>query len=249
MLPICEKGAKLYGTNFENAKKYCKEEKMPSNVLVGRYPINTLSERFYLEKWENLCDDKECDLDLIRNPRDARGKRCYPTKKADEMTGKLKSEISKEEKERICNRIFRDQIPDEVFLNIKMAELMMSIGAERYVRGELEDFTIANPPSSEMLYLWKSWMDIHGPDHIFTDTSNSNVFYPNTIKKPRNYYYKYRKWVESGGESDPPKGAIEWLLKGGDDAYLWLKTKWVRNKIVEKYPEEEFVLENRLYNY
>ena len=252
MSSTCEKGTKLYGYNIEKSKRYCREHNIEENSIIKPYYNKTVSGRFYAEKWINICDEKECDIEETRNPIDSRGKRCYPTVRLDNDTGVLVSELNKEQKERICEQEFFNEIPKEVLLNIRLGNLLLGEGAKRYYKSEIEDFTISEELTPEMLYLWKCWIDLHGPDYgkmcLYPETSNSKVIYPNSNIRPINYYLKYKKWVSQSSwkEGSPSEGALEWLLKGGNEAYLWLKTKWVRNTILSKYPWVCFDSKNRL---
>ncbi len=260
MSSSCEKGIKLYGHNIEKSKKYCEEHHRIENSIVKPHYHPTVSGRYYGEKWINICDEKDCDLGEILNPIDSRSKLCYPTIRLDENTGVLASELKKEQKERLCQIEFFNEIPKEILLNIRLAKLLIREGAKRYYKSEIEDFTISETNiTPEMLYLWKCWIDLHGPDYghmcLHPETPNSKVTYPNTTIRPINYYIKYKKWInlelsngsQSGWkESTAPEGAIEWLLKGGNEAYLWLKTRWVRDTILSKYPWVCFDSKNRL---
>jgi hypothetical protein len=256
MSSTCEKGAELYGYNVEESSKYCKNKKKLMNVVVSPTYPTTLSERFFNEKWVNICNEKDCNMGVILNPRDARRIGCYPTKKLDDMTGKLMKDLTKAERERFCGRKFYDTIPKRILENIQLGQRLLQRGAQRYYKSEIEDFGITEKPTSEMLYLWKCWIDLHGPDYgrmcLHPETPSAdlpasvvNVIYPDTRKRPLNYYLKYKKWVESG-DKVPNKGAVEWLLKGGNEAYLWLKTDWVREKVLEKYVWTCFDKKNRL---
>ncbi len=259
MSDTCEKGTKLYGYNIEKANKYCRDNKKPHNTIVKPYHSPSISSRFYKEKWVNICNEKECNLEEILNPRNSRNKHCYPTEKLDDMTGKLKSEISKDEWEKICEREYLNEIPSDILMNVRMGQWFLQNGAKRYYKSEIEDFTISEDITVEMLYLWKCWIDLHGPDYgkmcLYPETTNSKVIYPNNIIRPINYYFKYKKWVanQSGRKIDTlpearliPEGALEWLLKGGNEAYIWLKSKWVKDRILEKYPWVCFDDKNRL---
>lgn len=254
----CEKGAKLYPYDIDKSIQYCEDRGIIKDAIVQPYyhSGSTISSRFFNEKWINICNEKDCDMNIIRNPRDARAQRCYPTRRLDENTGRLAKEIPKKEKEKLCNRIFYDEVPEQIFKNIQLAKSLIEKGAKRYYKSEIEDFTISREITTEMLYIWKCWIDLHGPDYgkmcIFPETKPYRIIYPNTIIRPRNYQLKYKKWLAQsrGNLGSPPigslKGAIEWLLKGGDEAYLWLKSEWVRNKILEKYPWVCFDNKNRL---
>lgn len=254
MSSSCEKGTKLHGYNTEKSKKYCKQHNIQENSIVKPYYNKTVSGRFYGEKWRNICDEKECDIDTIRNPLDSREKGCYPTVRLDNDTGVLASELNNNQMKRICSENFFNEIPKEIVLNIRLGKLLLEEGVPRYYKSEIEDFTIAKEISPEMLYLWKCWIDLHGPDYskvcIDPETSNSKnqVIYPNTNIRPINYYLKYKKWISQSDRrgSIIPKGAIEWLLKGSNEAYLWLKTKWVKETILSKYPWVCFDTKNRL---
>lgn len=63
----------------------------------------------------------------------------------------------------------------------------------------------------------RSWFARHGPD-----AKNGGTSYPG-----------YCGWVRDGKPMDNPikkyRGAVSWLIWGGDGAYRWLKTKEIRN--------------------
>lgn len=254
----CEKGAKLYPYNIDKSIKYCEDHHLIKDTIVKPYhnTVATISSRFFNEHWINICNEKDCDMDIIRNPQDARAQRCYPTRRLDENTGLLAKEIPKNMKEKICNRIFYDEVPQKIFENIQLAKRLIEKGSRRYYKSVIEDFNITKEITIEMLYVWKCWIDLHGPDYgrmcIFPETKRYRIIYPNTRIKPFHYQLKYKRWLDkSRGKirsppGDIPKGALEWLIKGGDEAYLWLKSDWVKNKILEKYPWVCFDTKNRL---
>ena len=149
---------------------------------------------------------------------------CYPTRKIDKYTGKLAKDISDEELQLICGKpIIRSiRIPNNVLLNLELANELLKKGYKRVKYGYKEDFTITHTNLySTTLYLWGLWMERHGPKHI---------------RQNNNYYLNYTKWINSNfSDKTAYSGAIEWLLKGGDQAYIWLQSSVVQDKIKQKY--------------
>jgi hypothetical protein len=74
----------------------------------------------------------------------------------------------------------------------------------------------------------RTWFARHGPDASNGGTS----------------YTGYVKWMREGGRTtDTPKdsirGAVAWLLWGGDPAYLWLKSPEVRRLLARTFPQRK----------
>lgn len=74
------------------------------------------------------------------------------------------------------------------------------------------------------LMVMRAWFARHGPD-----ARNGGTSYPG-----------YRKWIEHGKPIDRRyknkyRGAVSWLIWGGDEAYKWLKTKKVRIALKKAY--------------
>ena len=73
----------------------------------------------------------------------------------------------------------------------------------------------------------RTWFARHGPD-----ARNGGTSYPG-----------YCKWLQDGQPTNNPsrnyRGAVSWLIWGGDAAYEWLKTKEIRNLIENEYPQRK----------
>lgn len=73
----------------------------------------------------------------------------------------------------------------------------------------------------------RTWFARHGPD-----AKNGGTSYPG-----------YCKWVKQGmplrSEQKSHRGAVSWLIWGGDPAYKWLKTKNVRDLLKTYYPKRK----------
>lgn len=77
----------------------------------------------------------------------------------------------------------------------------------------------------------RAWFARHGPD-----ASNGGTSYPG-----------YLKWVQAGKPMQPSKehkksmyrGAVAWLIWGGDAAYRWLKTDAVRKLLKQCFPKRK----------
>lgn len=80
----------------------------------------------------------------------------------------------------------------------------------------------------------RTWFARHGPDAQTGGTS----------------YPGYCRWLNQGEPTDEPnshRGAVAWLLWGGDAAYLWLKEKKIRATLRAEYPtRKEAPIGNRL---
>ena len=72
----------------------------------------------------------------------------------------------------------------------------------------------------------RTWFARHGPD-----AKNGGTSYPG-----------YCRWLRDGKPTNNPKhyrGAVSWLIWGGDAAYEWLKTKETRNILENEYPQRK----------
>lgn len=78
----------------------------------------------------------------------------------------------------------------------------------------------------------RTWFARHGPDARHGGTS----------------YPGYCKWLEMGSPEDPEKsgvdkgdfrGAVSWLIWGGDRAYTWLKTPQIRTLLKQAFPNRK----------
>ena len=214
----CERGATILDPY--KSKEYCKRIGKPLDTLVQPHVPNTPSERFFSEEWINVCDNKTCDLyDNMKSKE-----YCYPKYRIDKDTGKIASELTEGEIFTICKKkIIRTiNLPSDIILNIDLAKDLLKNGYTRVKYANKEDFSITEKNlTSETLYLWRLWMEKHGPK---------------SIRKNGNYYLNYTKWINSDFKNKHNySGATEWLLKGGDHAYLWLQSDIVTDKIQQKY--------------
>jgi len=77
------------------------------------------------------------------------------------------------------------------------------------------------------LSVMRAWFARHGPDAKTGGTS----------------YPGYRRWIKEGKPLDVGKndlrGAVSWLIWGGDSAYKWLKTEKIRRILAEYYPNKK----------
>jgi hypothetical protein len=73
----------------------------------------------------------------------------------------------------------------------------------------------------------RTWFARHGPDAM-----NGGTSYPG-----------YCQWLLDGspvkGDSNRYRGAVSWLIWGGDPAYKWLKSKAVRQLIEKEFPNRK----------
>ena len=74
----------------------------------------------------------------------------------------------------------------------------------------------------------RTWFARHGPD-----AKNGGTSYPG--------YCAWMKLNKPTGTSEKNKhrGAVSWLLWGGDAAYLWLKSEFVRRALRRSYPNRK----------
>lgn len=82
----------------------------------------------------------------------------------------------------------------------------------------------------ETLATMRAWFARHGPDAINGGTS----------------YVGYRRWMDNGSpftgshkEKSQYRGAVAWLIWGGDAAYLWLKTPEIRQLLEREFPNRQ----------
>jgi hypothetical protein len=252
----CERSTK-YIKNIDKEKmdEYCKSDsanaefsqtryKRVLDTLVQPYHAKTQSERFYAEEWINVCEKNQDGLSIPCNLYDNMKHipYCYPTRRIDSNTGKIALELTDEQLEQICGRkITRSiDVPHDIILTIDFGKELLRNGYQRVKYAYKEDFTIREKNlSSETLYLWKRWMDRYGPRHkIVLNGLDYNTYTdPRSIQKSTtDYRFNYIKWKNSTVKNKKYySGAVEWLLKGGDLAYLWLQSDIVSKKISEKY--------------
>lgn len=83
----------------------------------------------------------------------------------------------------------------------------------------------------------RAWFARHGPD-----ANNGGTSYPG-----------YCRWLSDGaptrltaGDRTKRRGAVAWLLWGGDAAYDWLKTPAVRAELQQRYPGPAAAKQRRL---
>ena len=73
----------------------------------------------------------------------------------------------------------------------------------------------------------RTWFARHGPD-----ASNGGTSYPG-----------YCKWLDDGSPmisgKNKYRGAVSWLIWGGDPAYLWLKSKKVKDLLEKHFPNRK----------
>ena len=74
----------------------------------------------------------------------------------------------------------------------------------------------------------RTWFARHGPD-----AKNGGTSYPG-----------YLRWIEDGKPftgkgKNKYRGAVSWLIWGGDAAYLWLKTIKIRKLLYRYYPKRK----------
>ena len=122
-------------------------------------------------------------------------------------------------------------MPNDVRKEAHRAIEMMKSGAKGGTPtgwNRARQLAFAEKVNLETLKVMRAWFARHGPDATNGGTS----------------YRGYRKFVRSG---EPNRGAVAWLLWGGDAAYKWLKTPKVRELLRQAYPKlKEASKENNL---
>lgn len=87
------------------------------------------------------------------------------------------------------------------------------------------------------LAVMRAWFARHGPDA--QHNKNESVCAPS---RTGTSYGGYLKWLQDGApianaQKRKYRGAVAWLIWGGDAAYLWLKSSEVRNALKAAFPE------------
>jgi hypothetical protein len=129
------------------------------------------------------------------------------------------------------------QIPEEVKKEAKDGIKLTKMG---FNGGTLTGWNRAKQLSGktidpESLSVMRAWFARHGPDAINGGTS----------------YRGYINWHKAGRPTNVPKdslrGAVAWLIWGGDAAYLWLKSTKIRKVLKNAFPDKkEASFENNL---
>lgn len=94
--------------------------------------------------------------------------------------------------------------------------------------------------STADLAVMRAWFARHGPDAKTGGTS----------------YPGYLRWLRDGSPSTLSKGdatmknkyrgAVAWLIWGGDAAYRWLKTQTVRSSLLQEFPSRKVASQTNL---
>jgi len=84
--------------------------------------------------------------------------------------------------------------------------------------------------SLETLAAMRAWYARHGPD-----AANGGTSYPGYLKWLKNS----APMKPNGSNSSDYRGAVAWLIWGGDAAYEWLKTNSVRRALEAAYPKRK----------
>ena len=129
------------------------------------------------------------------------------------------------------------QIPEDVKKEAKNGIKLMNLG---FAGGTETGWNRAkqlsgNTIDPESLSVMRAWFARHGPDAANGGTS----------------YRGYINWHKAGRPITVPKaslrGAVAWLIWGGDPAYRWLKSDKIRKVLKKEFPEKkEASLEDNL---
>lgn len=87
----------------------------------------------------------------------------------------------------------------------------------------------ATIPISDLAVM-RAWYARHGPD-----AKNGGTSYPGYLKWKNNKKPK----TATKENKDRYRGAVSWLIWGGDAAYLWLKTEKIRTALKKAYPDRK----------
>lgn len=142
--------------------------------------------------------------------------------------------LSKKTRERVKSQRKASQvggasipIPKDVKEAAETGNVMINAGFEGGTQtGWNRGLQLANDKSidSKSLADMRTWFARHGPD-----AKNGGTSYPG-----------YCQWLADGSPMDHGfsryRGAVSWLIWGGDAAYLWLKSTKVRNIIEKEFP-------------
>jgi len=230
------------------------------NSYVGKNrPNNSSLARWYEEKWVNVCERDSngyaaCGSgDGVGNPESY--PYCRPSRKLRGTIVKSVDELTEDEIAKMCrakrsqkqgingkpSRVYVDKqlggsprldmvkIPDDVR---KAARLGLKLRLAGFEGGTQTGWDRAEQLSGRMIDLdsladMRTWFARHGPD-----ASNGGTSYPG-----------YLRWIEDGrpmsGNYSGYRGAVSWLIWGGDAAYLWLKSKDIRELLESAYPDRK----------
>jgi hypothetical protein len=121
------------------------------------------------------------------------------------------------------------QIPEDVKEEAKNGIKLMKMG---FHGGTTTGWNRAKQLSGktidpESLSVMRAWFARHGPDAANGGTS----------------YRGYNIWNKTGRPTTVPKdslrGAVAWLIWGGDPAYRWLKSVKIRNVLKKEFPDKK----------
>lgn len=141
------------------------------------------------------------------------------------LEGTRKTKKGRRDEEERRGREFRvpKKVKEEAELSLYMKrKLGYEGGTETGMRRAVQ-LSTRECVGTETLKQMRHWMSRHGPDARNGGTSYNN----------------YVKWVSLGKPEDRPRefrGAVAWLMWGGDPAYLWIKEEKVRNALRRDFP-------------
>lgn len=223
-------------------------------------PQHSALDRWYKEQWVNVCEGGDgpggyanCGSgDGIDNPESY--PYCRPYYKLAETSAKSVGELTKTELAKMCRakrsrkqgvkgkptrvylgrqlgsgNVARIQIPEDVR---SAARLGLKLRAAGFKGGTQTGWNRAKQLSGKTIDLlsladMRTWFARHGPD-----ASNGGTSYPG-----------YVRWIRDGspmsGDRNGRRGAVSWLIWGGDPAYKWLKTRVIREQLERTFPNRK----------
>jgi hypothetical protein len=122
-------------------------------------------------------------------------------------------------------------IPINVKKTAKLANRLVKLGFKGGTdTGKNRGKQLANSEiiSAQTLLEMRTWFSRHGPDAKNGGTS----------------YNGYKQWINNNKpmtivNKDNYAGAVSWMLWGGDEAYLWLKSKSIRLLLKQTFPKNK----------
>lgn len=245
----------------KGTQKDFREEQYPDldylTKLEKRKNGENLLQRWYKEEWINVCEKgdgpggyKVCGSGKGIDNREEYPY-CRPYKRITKNTPKTVGELTKQQIQNMCSkkRSLKQGIdgkPTRIMLNggnmsvpipenvAKDAILGLKLMENGYEGGTQTGWNRAKQLAFDKnidprsLADMRTWFARHGPD-----AKNGGTSYPG-----------YCKWLKDGkpmnsNNKNNYRGAVSWLIWGGDSAYNWLKSNEIRKIIENKFPKRK----------
>jgi len=205
-------------------------------------------ERWFNEEWVNVCQSgphqgyQICGSGQgLQNPQ--KYPYCRPLHKLQGTTVKTVNQLSPQTLSKMCQQK-RQQPSKRVFLqkggnttivipdDVKQAAMEgLTLVNNGFAGGTQTGWDRAQQLTGDTIDLqsladMRTWFARHGPDAVNGGTS----------------YSGYCNWINNGKPLDNKnniRGAVSWLIWGGDPAYLWLKTPTIRKLLKQHFPDRK----------